>query len=339
MTKPHAIFILGAPRSGTKLLRHLLNNHSDISLGHEGNYIPVFVRRFGIDADLSQRSVQQKIYQEFSRTAFYTTQIKDNGIELSATAFMDALASREGQELPITWSSIFEVLLRAYGPKPEARIYGDKSHGYMDAATLTLLRTVLDDVRFIFIVRDPRDQALSALKTWGRHPLRSAHHWLSVARSAERLGFDAAPDVITVRYEDLTDNTGEALKRLCTFLQVPYEPDMAALKGPAEREIRGRQLKSVTKQHAKYRNALSARVVKSVSEITLPYLARYGYPDEGATRHRTLTPTRLRLMSLSDGFATLQFHMKEKGWLKGASYYLRRHFESSSAKRLSQTSD
>lgn len=238
MTKLHAIFIVGAPRSGTKLLRSLLNNHPNISLGHEGNYIPALVRRFGVDADLSQLSLQRGIYREFSRTASYSTQV-ERGSGLSEAAFMSALASCKARDSSVTWSSIFEVLLRASGPYPEARIYGDKSHGYITA--VALLRTLFDNVRFIFIVRDPRDQALSALKTWGRNPLRSAYHWSSVARYAYQFGFDTAPDVINVRYEDLTDDTDNELERICAFLQVPYEPGMAVLKGPAERERRGRQ--------------------------------------------------------------------------------------------------
>lgn len=323
MTKPHAVFIIGAPRSGTKLLRYLLNTHPDISLGHEGNYIPAFIRRFGLDADLSRLSLRREIYREFRHTSFYDREAR-GGIKLSEGAFMDALTSCEAQGA-VTWANIFEVLLRAYGPHPQSPIYGDKSHGYMDA--VETLRSIFGDVRFIYIVRDPRDQALSSLKTYGRSPLRAAHHWLAVARKADTLGFDTAPDVITVRYEDLTEDTDGALRRICAFLGVPYKPGMAVLKSPAERERRGRQLKSVTKQHAKYRDVLSPDVIRDISEIALPYLAKYGYPEEGAVQHRTFAPARLRLLRFTDGFASLGFHMAEKGWVKGAGYYFRRHLE------------
>lgn len=331
MLKPHAVFVVGAPRSGTKLLRSLLNNHLDISLGHEGNYIPTFVKRFGLDADLSQPSLRRKIYQEFSRTAAFPDIEAEHGVGFSEAAFMGMLASYDERGSPVTWSNVFEVLLRAPSPHPKARIYGDKSHGYIRA--VALLRTVFEDARFILIVRDPRDQALSAMKTWGRNPLRSAHHWLFVVRRADHFGFDVLPDAITVRYEDLTHDAEKELQRICSFLQVPYQPEMTTLQKPAEKERRGRQLKIVTKQHAKYRGVLPATVVKVISEVTLPYLARYGYPNEGARKHRTFSPTRLRLLRFADGFASLRFHMREKGWLKGFLYYLKRHSESISARQ------
>ena len=62
------VFIIGNARSGTKLLRSLLNNHPDISLGGEGNYIPMLIKRFGVNADISQPPIWRDIFQEFSRT-------------------------------------------------------------------------------------------------------------------------------------------------------------------------------------------------------------------------------------------------------------------------------
>ena len=324
---PSPVFIVGAPRSGTKLLRALLNNHHDVSLGGEGNFIPRFINHFGLAADLSQPQLQEKIYSTFSRSVFYSG-LAQRGIAFpDKSVFMDTLASYKS----LTWADVFEVMIRNYGPNPQARIYGDKSHGYISSADL--LRTIFPQVRFIFLVRDPRDQALSAADIWGRHPLRSAQLWASVARAAAKAGLDANSDALTVRYEDLTSGPEDELKRICTFLHLEYMPEMHLLQNPAERERKGRQLKTVTKQHAKYRDRLSPKTVKSISEITLPYLAKYGYPDEGATKQRELSRTERRLLSYRDGLASLRFHMGEKGIQKGATYYLKRRYEAFAGSR------
>ena len=154
------VFIVGAPRSGTKLLRALLNNHPDISLGGEGNFVPRFIKRFGLAADLSHPQLQEEIHRTFSRSVFYSSLVQEN-ITFSQAVFMDTLASRKN----LTWADVFEVMIRNYGPNPQARIYGDKSHGYISSAAL--LRTLFPQVRFLFLVRDPRDQALSAADIWG----------------------------------------------------------------------------------------------------------------------------------------------------------------------------
>lgn len=328
------VFIVGAPRSGTKLLRTLLNNHPDVSLGAEGNFIPRLVKQFGMDARLSQPEVQGAVYEAFSRSEFYKRRVR-RGIELGQDRYFGTLARLNEQRnetgRPVDWATLSELMMRPFGPRPDAPVFGDKSHGYLN--DVTLLRAVFPEVRFLFIVRDPRDQALSAQTIWGRHPLRSAQLWTDAARKAEQAGFLTAGDALTVRYEDLTGDPEGELRRVCAFLGLPYHPAMAALRRPAERGRGGRELSAVTEQRAKYRTGLSRRVVARVSEVALPYLARYGYPDEGVTRHRPLRPLHLRLLGYRDGVLSLRFHVREMGLVAGSRYYLSRHLESRTGQR------
>lgn len=323
-TPTYPVFILGAPRSGTKLLRSLLNNHPDISLGAEGNFVPRLVKQFGVGADLTEPAVQREVYRAFSRSEYFQRWLRE-GISLSESSFLGALEARRAQGLALGWSAVLELMLRPYGPRPQAPVFGDKSHGYLN--DVALVRGVFEHVRFILLVRDPRDQALSARTAWGRHPLRSAHLWAGNAQRAREAGLAAAPDALTVRYEDLTGDPEGELRRVCTFLGVPYTAEMAHLQGPVEREKRGRQLKTVVNQQARYKGGLEPRFVRGVTELTLPYLEEYGYPDEGVTRGRALSAARLRLLSYTDGFSTLLFHIRRKGLVAGSRYYLRRHRE------------
>ncbi len=329
MSESHPLFIIGVPRTGTKLLRTLLNNHPDISLGGEGNFIPGIVKRFGIDADVSKRELWREVYRGFSQRVFFDTS-KENGVGLSEEAYMAALDTYTERGMPLTWADIFEVIMRPYGPQPQARIYGDKSHGYINS--VKLVRAVFKNVRFIFIVRDPRDQALSAQATWGRHPLRSATHWADVADRVEQLNLRSSEDTLVVRYEDLTGDTETQLKRICTFLQLPYTAEMSQLKKLAETRS---QLKTVVRQHAKYRELLPPATIKRISEITLPYLAQYGYSTEGVSSGRQLSQRQLTLLTYTDGLASLRHHIRKRGLRKGSIYYFRRRFESAAgAKKM-----
>lgn len=325
-TEPFPVFILGAPRSGTKLLRALLNNHPDISLGGEGNFVPRLVKQFGLDADLSQLDVQREVYAAFSRSQYFRHRAHE-GVGLSEDDFLAALGAHRAQGLLPSWSAVFELMLRPYGPRPQAPVFGDKSHGYIN--DVALVRAVFPRVRFLFLVRDPRDQALSARTAWGRHPLRSAHLWAGNVRKAEEAGLATAPDTLTVRYEDLTGDPEGELRRVCTFLGVPFTAEMSHLQRQVEPDQR-RQLKTVVNQQARYKGGLEPHFIRGVTEITLPYLAGYGYPDEGVRRERTLSPARLRLLGYTDGLSTLLYHVRRKGLVAGSSYYLKRHREASS---------
>lgn len=319
-----ATFIIGSPRSGTKLLRGLLNNHPDISLGQEGNFIPALIQHFGEDTDVTQRETWCAIHHQLSRSTFYTKKEANEAAELSEEAFIASLDER-AKDKEVTWADVFEVILRASSPNPKAFVYGDKSHGYINI--VPLLRRLFQDVRFIFIVRDPRDQALSVRNTWGRNLLRSAQIWATICERADQHGFGRTADTVVVRYEDLSSNPKEELARVCKFLDVRPFDGMEVLHSPVERARRGRQLQGVVTQQAKYKKALSQRAITQISEIALPHLAKYGYATEGATRTRTLNAAEIRWLTYMDGFASLKFHMKEKGAIRGAHYYLRRNRE------------
>lgn len=327
MKASQAVFIVGYPRSGTQLLRGLLNNHPDISLGHEGYFIPNLIYRFGLGADVSQPTLWPEIFARFKATLFYEYQCRE-GIIFSEAAFVSALEQKHHENGKVAWSDIFEVLLRPYGPRPQARVFGDKSHGYINH--IPLIRSIFDDVRFLFIVRDPRDQALSVSKTWGRNPLRSAQGWAAMAATAEAYGLHTSSDTITVRYEDLTADPLAELTRVCKFLEMPVTPDIAILKG----KVSKRSPKDIVSQSAKYKRAFSPKAVRALSEITLPYLSRYGYPDEGATNHRKLGRLRLQWLKYSDAVASMRYFAREKGVLEGFRYYRRRHFDQGHRKQI-----
>lgn len=91
MTKP--IFISGMPRSGTKLLRDILNNHSKISIpDSETHFIPEFIRAFGMEYNLNDVNNLRAALNRFYSTKFFLVQekprieeinFKDMGSELN----------------------------------------------------------------------------------------------------------------------------------------------------------------------------------------------------------------------------------------------------------------
>ena len=78
--------------------------------------------------------------------------------------------------------------------------------------------------RFIHIVRDGRDVVTS------RHRRAPDRYWVAPERwvmdvEAGR-ALESHPRVITVRYEDLVMDVEEQLRRLCTFLDLPFAKQM-----------------------------------------------------------------------------------------------------------------
>lgn len=82
--------------------------------------------------------------------------------------------------------------------------------------------------KFIHLVRDPRDVAVSAKKSVFNHfhPYYVAKLWQKEQRIALRCRQDLKKTWLTVRYEDLVKNPEAKLKEICAFLEEPFEEGM-----------------------------------------------------------------------------------------------------------------
>ncbi|MGA3187637.1 MAG: sulfotransferase, partial [Bryobacteraceae bacterium] len=65
-SKPNGpIFIVGAPRSGTTLLRNMLNRHPDISMCRETGFFHYVYSRRHVFGDLSQPQNRERLVREY----------------------------------------------------------------------------------------------------------------------------------------------------------------------------------------------------------------------------------------------------------------------------------
>jgi len=82
--------------------------------------------------------------------------------------------------------------------------------------------------RYIHLIRDPRDVALSTIGMgWAGNVHSGVNIWAESERSWDRLAASLASDrYMEVRYEVLLENLVEELTKICRFLDVDYSPRM-----------------------------------------------------------------------------------------------------------------
>jgi hypothetical protein len=95
------------------------------------------------------------------------------------------------------------------------------------------IKRELPDARFVHMVRDGRDVALSiGTEGWihplpwdrGREVLVAALHWAWKVRRGRRCGVRLGADYLEMHFEDLVDHSTPALRRLSDFLGHPIDP-------------------------------------------------------------------------------------------------------------------
>jgi hypothetical protein len=125
---------------------------------------------------------------------------------------------------------IVSAPFRAYADREAKTRWGDKTPLYLHC--VDELAEIWPEARFLILVRDGRDVALSVLGVpFGANNIwAAARSWkeaVLLGRRAER----RYPDrVLTVRYEDLVEDPEAQSRRVCAFLDLPFDPDMLAIE-------------------------------------------------------------------------------------------------------------
>lgn len=207
------VFIVGCPRSGTSFLYHLLLSAGGFARFHtQMNVFDVLEPIFG---DLASVSNKKRMMQEWLRSkAFAVSGLEAQEVEAkvmaecrSASDFirivMDEVARKQGVDRWIdSTPTNVPHMLRIARDFPEAR--------------------------FVHIIRDPRDVALSLDKRqwtrplpWDKHRslLAAAVYWEWIVRKGRRYGATLGARYFEVRYEDLVERPEMPLKKLGEFLQ------------------------------------------------------------------------------------------------------------------------
>jgi hypothetical protein len=320
-------FLVGNPRSGTKMLRELLNASPEVWMSEvESHFIPKFTRGIGRYGDLADRADFDRLATALRRTrAFW--QWEHRGVHVPSDEWYDACPRHD-------WPGVIAGLFRCVharevpdAPVPwESIVWGDKTPVYM--GEIPLLATLFLAARFIHIVRDPRDCVLSTESAWGNTPLRTAQEWATRTRRCREAGRALGPvRFLELRYEDLTDDVRPELARLFDFLGVPTPSDAGTLRRVPENLGAARGAREVVAgNRQKWKHAMAPGLRRDVEALTGDLLDAYGYEREHPRLPtRTLSPARLQAYRVRDAWRQLRFRRRELGsWVEAVRFLMAR---------------
>jgi len=320
-------FVVGNPRSGTKMLRELLNASPDVWLSDvESHFIPKYTRRIARFGDLGRREHFDRLARALRGTrAFW--QWEHRGVRVHDDEWWAACRTRD-------WPGVIEALFHcvhrreiAHPPKPwEEIVWGDKTPVYM--REVPLLAGLFPQARFIHIVRDPRDCCLSAENAWGDSLLRTAQQWADRTRACRTAGAALGPErYLELRYEDLIADPRSHLGRIFGFLGLPTPPDAGRLARVPENLGTAKGATEVVATNTRrWKERMDPAVRRAVEGITGDLLDAIGYEREHPTLPtRRLSRPRLAAYRLRDAWRQLRFRRRTLGsWSAAVRFLLAR---------------
>jgi hypothetical protein len=287
-------FVIGAHRSGTTLLRYMLSSHPRLYLPPESEFIPAFFSRSPTRP--LNRIESRRILRKIFRLRFVREW-------RGAPPDIDDLVP---EEETVTPARLVDALYTAYANQHGAVRWGDKTPTY--CGHIDLLHRIFPRARFIHLIRDGRDVALSVLDTWGRRThvdlVFAAHTWKRRVTEARRSADRLRPELfLELRYEDLVVDPGPQLRRICRFLDEDYHPNMLQFHLTAEESIReggfhdAVRNQLTTERIDRWRREMSASDLRVFEAVAGPNLTGLGYE---VVRHGPPTASeRIRIVVLS----------------------------------------
>lgn len=190
MTSPSSapIFVIGAPRSGTTLLRLVLDAHPHIAAGPETRFLLDLARIFGPHWHRLERFGFPREYWLEKVRAFF------GGVHAD-------YARRRGK-----------------------RRWAEKTPRYVEI--LDLVDELFPDALYLHIVRDGLDVVASHRARWGwKRAYGAIDDWRRLVVRARRFGERVGPGrFLEVRYEEVVTRPEEVLRSVFAFLDEPFDP-------------------------------------------------------------------------------------------------------------------
>lgn len=288
------VLIIGTERSGSNLLRLVLNSHPRIAVPHPPHLMRYLAPVAHLYGDLIDEDNRRRL-------------VRDANLLLER--HIAPWPHRIDPELAVTRATptLFGVVAEFYEQFREAEgkaRWGCKSTFMVDHVAEVLAE--YPAARFVWLVRDPRDVAASARRAvFGHcHPYLTGQLWArQQATAAAALAEHGPGTVRLLRYEDLVRRPAEEITELCGWLGETPVPDMFAHdRTPQARALAGlseswrNASRPVSADSVgNWRRHLDPAETAQVELVTGSMMAELGYPTDATAPAAPPHPVLLRL--------------------------------------------
>jgi hypothetical protein len=271
------VFIVGSMRSGTTLLRLMLNEHPQLAIPAESHFLAMLFDRFEPTARLDTAEVAEAIAIVTGTEPWQRDYAHD-------AAQLAAFVGPGPMTLPELIARVFRLEVGS-----DAARWGDKTPHYLNRVRALL--TAFPEAQVVAIVRDPRDNYLSlAPRDWGvgSTPWEIGRYLARNGRLVRRWQEEYDEHAFTVvRYEDLVLDTESVLRNLCAHLEIPFDRGMSAFFQNAEQNVQqweldmgahGKLLRPPSQADVgRWRHEGSRIAHAEIEALTVDVLVQFGY--------------------------------------------------------------
>ena len=210
-------FIVGMHRSGTTWLQRLLNRHDRVSCRGEAHFIDILFTNL------------QKAFKVFNKEVRHqggtVAHLKEFGGHVESLEY-------DTPEIQLMLYYGIYLMLIKWVDSDKIKVVGEKTPD--NVLWMNLLATIFPDAKFLHVIRDGRDSAVSGwffnlsevdenkalVDTIETYVDRYMKQWSSAMQFARTIGNQNKERYMEIRYEDLSSDPEGTLTKACRFLGV-----------------------------------------------------------------------------------------------------------------------
>ena len=265
------VFLCGFPSSGTDLLKNVMNAHPDVRINGEFPFLHHLGRTYGptVAGERAQEVIAAlrhlDVYHNFSNPNPDLSPVRD---EYSLAEIYGAMLTDE----PRRW-------------------LGNKTP--QNTEHIDTLRGLFPRAKFILIIRDVRDVALSWSGKWGKSKVLCAHKWNARMLKGARLLQEIEPDdFLLIKYEALLMDLKGTAQKICEFLRIDYRASLEEFHKTVHHIVDGKVNygRPLIKDNSnKWMTGLSLKQIRRIEEVAFQALHAFDYPITVAVKQRPIS--------------------------------------------------
>lgn len=273
-----SVFMVGEQRSGSNLLRLILNESSSIAAPHPPHILQRMMPLLPVYGNLNKGKNFKQLIDDVCRL-----------VELN----------------PVPWDKVTldrKEILKRCNEKSLIAVYGAVMDLYAEAhgANAWMCKSMqnihwadeinrhFNNPKYIYLYRDPRDVTLSFTKAviGEKHPYFIAEQWNELQELCiAQMNWHGTENIFPISYEQLLENPDKTVKELCQFLEIEFSDKMLDFhkSKEAERSANSSSLWENLSQPIKSNNSkkfmteLTTEDIKIIESVTGNVMDTLGY--------------------------------------------------------------
>ena len=261
------VFVVGMNGSGTTMLLDCLGRHAALyAFPQETRLIPYLMARVGTFGDLSIDANYQRLWDHVRALPVFSQ--ANGGAPVPMSAHW-----RAGER---SLATVLDGVFGYFAAREGKRRWCEKTPQHVQH--LLALAELFATAKFIHVVRDGRDCAVSFHRRWLRQPELTIFRWKNVVAAGRTQGRRLGTGrYLEIRYEDLTAAPEGSLRLICEFLGLAFD---AAVLESARPYLQGGNGRGLQRNSGKWQGYFTARQQQRLEHIAGKALVEFGYTTD-----------------------------------------------------------